>query len=577
MTGASTDPDRDRLWRHAPILRFDARELFFPTSVEGFVEASTLWPTGRDSDRDGGPPSVVKPRVADLDGRWPVGTYLRFVSDDDRRRVLKHEVRRTARRLFSPRLGRVGLFGRLLDAIFLLTLRLRPTTPRLTTAAASVKAERLRLHDRPVMYCRSVRAGDWLVLHYTFLYVMNDWRTSYRGLNDHEGDWEQVMVFVDPATDRPVWVAASSHEHRGADLRRHWDDPELRLRGDRPVLFVGAGSHAVYFSPGDYVTRLDVPVLRWLLRLQRWSQQMLRITDEATEKGLGPALGAPFVDAATGDGREITDWRVALLDPSEPWLSSYRGLWGADTGDRTGGERGPAGPKFGRDGSIRASWADPVGFAGLHPSPPPSVTDSELNVLQIDRALSDVDEQIRGLSRLLALIGQIDTEDESRQLTDLMKLRVELDDHRRAVTGEAGPGQLRSHLNRPAMPLPPPAASGWILALWAALSVPLLMLCVAAMLLIQEVRFVLFLIAAGSAAVLLEQLARRRVQAVLRLGAAGAALVLFFVFALGLALRASRYALGVGFVIGAGFLFAANLSELHAVQQSRSRQNNNDQ
>ncbi len=577
MTGASTDPDRDRLWRHAPILRFDARELFFPTSVEGFVEASTLWPAGRDSDRDGGPPSVVKPRVADLDGRWPVGTYLRFVSDDDRRRVLKHEVRRTARRLFSPRLGRVGLFGRLLDAIFLLTLRLRPTTPRLTTAAASVKAERLRLHDRPVMYCRSVRAGDWLVLHYTFLYVMNDWRTSYRGLNDHEGDWEQVMVFVDPATDRPVWVAASSHEHRGADLRRHWDDPELRLRGDRPVLFVGAGSHAVYFSPGDYVTRLDVPVLRWLLRLQRWSQQMLRITDEATEKGLGPALGAPFVDAATGDGREITDWQVALLDPSEPWLSSYRGLWGADTGDRTGGERGPAGPKFGRDGSIRASWADPVGFAGLHPSPPPSVTDSELNVLQIDRALSDVDEQIRGLSRLLALIGQIDTEDESRQLTDLMKLRVELDDHRRAVTGEAGPGQLRSHLNRPAMPLPPPAASGWILALWAALSVPLLMLCVAAMLLIQEVRFVLFLIAAGSAAVLLEQLARRRVQAVLRLGAAGTALVLFFVFALGLALRASRYALGVGFVIGAGFLFAANLSELHAVQQSRSRQNNDDQ
>ncbi len=571
------DPEFDRLRRHAPILRFDARELFFPTSVEGFVEASTLWPAGRDSDSNRGRPSVVKPRVADLDGRWPVGTYLRFVSDDERRRVLKHEVRRTARRLFSPRLGRVGLFGRLLDAIFLLTLRLRPTTPRLTTAAASVKAERLGLHARPVMYCRSTRAGDWLVLHYTFLYVMNDWRTSYRGLNDHEGDWEQVMVFVDPATDRPVWVAASSHEHRGVDLRRHWDDHELQLRGDRPVLFVGAGSHAVYFSPGDYVTRLDVPVLRWLLRLQRWSQQMLRITDEATEEGLGPALGAPFVDAATGDGLEIMDWQVKLLDPSEPWLSAYRGLWGADTGDRTGGERGPAGPKFGRDGSIRASWADPVGFAGLHTSPPPSVNDSDLKLIQIDRALADVDEQIRSLSRLLALIGQIDTEDESRQLTDLMKQRVELDDHRRALTGEAGPGQLRAHLHRPAVPLPPPAASGWILALWAALSVPLLMLCVAAVLLIQEVRFVLFVFAAGGAAVLLEQLARRRVQAVLRLGAAGTVLVLFFVFALGLALRASRYALGVGFVVGAGFLFAANLSELHAVQQSRSRQNSSDQ
>ena len=58
MTTASTDPDRDRLWRHAPILRFDARELFFPTSVEGFVEASTLWPAGRESDRDSGPPFI---------------------------------------------------------------------------------------------------------------------------------------------------------------------------------------------------------------------------------------------------------------------------------------------------------------------------------------------------------------------------------------------------------------------------------------------------------------------------------------------------------------------------------------
>ena len=98
------------------------------------------------------------------------------------------------------------------------------------------------------------------------------------------------------------------------------------------------------------------------------------------------------------------------------------------------------------------------------------------------------------------------------------------------------------------------------------------MLSVAAVLLIQNVRIVALLFVVGSAAVLLEQLARRRIQAVLRLAVAWTATVLFFVFALGMALRVSRYAIGLGFVIGAGFLFVANLSELHAVQQSRSRQ-----
>ena len=275
---------------------------------------------------------------------------------------------------------------------------------------------------------------------------------------------------------------------------------------------------------------------------------------------------------ATGDGREIRDWHVQLLDPDDSWVGSYRGLWGADTGDRTNGERGPAGPKFGRDGSIRDSWADPAGFAGLHTSPPPSVTSGELWLLQVERALADVDEQIRDLSRLLALIGRIDTDDESRQLTDLMKQRAELDDRRRGATKQAGPGDVRAHLDRPAVPLPPPAASGWVLASWAALSVPLLMLSVAAVLLIQNVRIVALLFVVGSAAVLLEQLARRRIQAVFRLAVAWTATVLFFVFALGMALRVSRYAIGLGFVIGAGFLFVANLSELHAVQQSRSRQ-----
>ena len=48
-----------------------------------------------------------------------------------------------------------------------------------------------------------------------------------------------------------------------------------------------------------------------------------------------------------------------------PWVRDFSGLWGLDTDDPFGGERAPAGPRYERNGTIRPSWADPVGWAGL--------------------------------------------------------------------------------------------------------------------------------------------------------------------------------------------------------------------
>jgi len=217
--GADTpsNPDLELLRRHAPVLRFDSRELFFPTDVDRYVASL----------------------------------------------VVRAEARRLARKLFGPRLGRVGIFGRILDAMFLLSVFIRPTTPRLTTAAAAIKAERLELNDEPIVYGRVGRVGGWLVLHYAYFYAMNDWRSGYRGLNDHEADWEQAWIMCDPLDQRPVWVSATSHEHFGADLRRHWDDPECRKDGDRPVLFVGAGSHALYGYDARFESATTQPNEVW--------------------------------------------------------------------------------------------------------------------------------------------------------------------------------------------------------------------------------------------------------------------------------------------------------------------------
>ncbi|MEL6983434.1 MAG: hypothetical protein AAFO29_13495, partial [Actinomycetota bacterium] len=182
------------LARHAPILRLDGRELFAPTDVDRYVAASSLW------DRHG----LVAERVTleELDHRWGAGSHLRFVGDDDRRGMLAAEVKRTARRVLSPRLGRVGLLGRILDALFQLSALFRPTTPQATTAAAFDRAAKLGIHDQPVCYGRVLAAGEWLVLHYAWFYVMNDWRTSYGGAG-HRPDGRGSLPRSRPVTGRP--------------------------------------------------------------------------------------------------------------------------------------------------------------------------------------------------------------------------------------------------------------------------------------------------------------------------------------------------------------------------------------
>ncbi len=563
------DEQLELLARHAPIIRFDSRELFFPCAVDGYLTGARLVVDGE--------PVAERGEIDEkaLDHRLPAGTYLSFVSDLERRSVVRAEAQRLARKLLGPRLGRVGLFGRILDAIFLLSVFLRPTTPRLTTAATFSKAEELHLHDQPVVYGRVQEVAGWLVLHYAYFYAMNDWRSGYRGLNDHEADWEQAWVMCDPADRKPIWVMVSNHEYGGPDLRRHWEDDECRVIGDRPVLFAGAGSHALYFRPGDYVTRIDVPGLRWLLRLQRWVRRMLRIRDQATERGLGPALGMPFVDSAPGDGRRIERWEMLHLDEDRPCFGSFRGLWGLDTGDPTNGERGPAGPKFDRGGDIRQSWADPVGFAGLHGSTPPSRAPVEANLDNLAVTIAHLDNEIARTSRLLPLIQQSETPrelvEESARLSDLLKQRVEMNDLRlRLERGERPERDIRAHLRNPAVPLAPPQEAGWLLAAWAAVSVPLLMLAVAALFVFDGLGVATIILATAAGFSLFEQLVRRHFQAVLRLIVVYAVVVSVFVV-LGAVfsgvLTVSLWAIGALITAAAGLLFVANLGELTAVQR----------
>lgn len=179
--------------------------------------------------------------------------------------------------------------------------------PHPTTVYAHVA----RQPDRP----------DVLALQYWFFWYYNDWN------NRHEGDWEGIQLLFEASTveaalaAEPISVGYAQHE--GGE-RVRWDDSRLERRGDRPVVYSSAGSHASYYSSALYLGR-------------------------SGSEGFG-------CDDTTGPSL-VTDPAVVVLpaavdDPDDPlaWLM-YDGRWGEL---RVGPYSGPTGP---RD---KERWVAPV-------------------------------------------------------------------------------------------------------------------------------------------------------------------------------------------------------------------------
>lgn len=521
--------DLELLRAHEPVLVYTKGELFFPTDVEPYVRNCSLWidePNGRER--------LVVPageltldRLSKAEEEWPRShKHLRFVQGD----TLREEVRRFKGivRSVIPKSGRlvaVGVLGRVLDILMKLSLLVRGTVPGGVTYAA-VTRYRERLDDGHAHYYgRVTREGGYIVLQYWFFYAMNDWRTIYGGVNDHEADWERVTVHLveEPdGTTRPAWVGASSHEYQGDDLRRSWNDPDLHREGLHPRIYVGAGSHSHQMLPGDYLIQVDPSFLRGLVRAWRRLTQRLFRADSAINRH---GIGVPFVDYARGDGVELgpggdREWNAVLVDDETPWLRGYRGLWGRDTGDFFDGERAPSGPRYERDGTIRRSWADPLAWVGLQkvaPTEEAARAQLRAHVEDLDRTIEELeadierrrDEMRRLDSARMVLVREAHSRPLSREYDE--KLEELEEEHarlyeRQVLTRDERESHLRAldsdtplvpeptgHLKTPHMPY----ASGEqrhnrFQYLWVALSTPLLLVSLALMLFLLDGQWTLY-------------------------------------------------------------------------------------
>lgn len=163
---------------------------------------------------------------------------------------------------------------------------------------------------RNVAYGRAVRNAHGTWLQYWFFYFLNDYRLWSSGI--HEGDWEMVQFQLDDAG--PVPVRAVYAQHSFCEMKP-W--PQVRKLADekkeegvapdpgdedRPLVYVGRGSHASYFTSGYHPT--------------------------------------DFYDVTDGKRRPKTEARLEVVDEqSHPWLW-WPGYWG---GSRAG-EKGPSAP-----------------------------------------------------------------------------------------------------------------------------------------------------------------------------------------------------------------------------------------
>jgi len=545
------------LRQYEPIIRYTHGEYFFPMDVERYVAQCALWLRVPDAPaREVIPHGGLVLNQLGLLPHQPEGLYfLQFVQPLTGRQLQRYLMQRH-RPAFTARgrLARVGLFARIVDALFTITLLLRGTVPGGTAYAAEQAYDMIqRQEERYTYYGRVLRQDGYIILHYLFFYCMNDWRSSFHGVNDHEADWEQVFVYLeeDPGGDhKPVWVAYAMHDYDGDDLRRRWDDPELEKVGTHPVVYAGAGSHASYFARGEYLIEVSLaplrPVIRVLETLQRFWRVTLRQGDpDAPPTDIGQLFRIPFVDYARGDGMTIGPggdkaWTPVLLDPVPSWVSDYRGLWGFYAHDPVSGENAPAGPKYQRSGAVRRSWHNPLGWAGLQKVRPPGKMDdilrAELNALREMQAADEAAAETRRerVARLYARSralrdqphlanayreawAQVQEEERAlNRLHDAIAERKEIIQacERQLAQVEAGDyGDRRAHIRREHRPQSEAEIRVSALAeSWAAFSVGLLLVGFVLLYLTAD-RWVLGLVGLVGLFILLEALFQREIEA----------------------------------------------------------------
>jgi len=219
-----------------------------------------------------------------------------------------------------------------------------------SSAQYKLAYDQLNGQYQPTLYARVREGESYTVVQYWIFYYFNDWR------NLHEGDWELVQLCFPGQTakelmengEQPVFAAYSQHQ---AGQKMSWSDMKMNglVEGAHPVVHVARGSHANYFTPGNYWSGLDFD--------NTGTSSWTVISPEQFSLVLLPEIEA--------GGEELE------------WLG-FKGHWGEYLGFSISvlglkfWQRGPFGPPWSEGEQASKSWGHPEEWAaGLAEYPQP--------------------------------------------------------------------------------------------------------------------------------------------------------------------------------------------------------------
>jgi hypothetical protein len=230
---------------------------------------------------------------------------------------------------------------------------------------------------RNVIYGRVAETAKGAWLQYWLFYFLNDYQLAW-GAGVHEGDWEMVQYKLRADRTEPETAVYAQHSFcqvkPWSEVRRLAQEKEEEGvaaapgDGDRPLVYVGRGSHASYFTPGYHPT--------------------------------------DFYDYTDG-GRRPRSARLEIVEEPLPGWCEWPGRWG---GSRAGG-KGSTGP------SAHAQWDDPEGLIakayqgkeeGAEPDAPHLWARRRRNSLLLDFDFSPMPEPPK---RLIATVNSSDEPD----------------------------------------------------------------------------------------------------------------------------------------------------------------------
>jgi hypothetical protein len=213
----------------------------------------------------------------------------------------------------------------------------------------------------PVVYGRFIEAPGHTCLQYWYLYAYNDFR------NKHEGDWEMATISIDDE-GVPTRVAYSRHN---TGFSRAWADvAKADAERQRPLLYVGRGSHAGFFEyyPGGHPAVGLRPHTNTPIGLRPFFSLLQRLPGLRRWRDFPPAdPGRDVADSPNHVGVRL-DPAVRVMPNEQPgpdsdwWWLRLRCSWGS-VHSRFKGTVGPAGPWTIAGMDVR--WHDPLGWLSI--------------------------------------------------------------------------------------------------------------------------------------------------------------------------------------------------------------------